>query len=133
LHANDANSNEPLIYMPANRLRIHAGYLLNEGKRLSQTAVELRGNYVMRQFRFITGIDYADPPPAYFLMGLHARTYIKVVNNNWMLSMDLNNLFNTRYRDYLSRFRYFTDDTGFNLVLRLSIPFTFSTPVNNNN
>ena len=133
LYANDAKSNEPLIYMPANRLRMHASYLFDNGKRLSQTAVELRGNYVMRQWRYVTGIDYTDPPPAYFLLGLHVRTHIKVCNNNWMLSMDLHNLFNTRYRDYLSRFRYFTDDAGFDLVLRLSIPFTFSTPVNINN
>ncbi|MFN5886170.1 MAG: TonB-dependent receptor domain-containing protein, partial [Bacteroidota bacterium] len=133
LYANDAKSNEPLIYMPANRLRMHASYLFDNGKRLSQTAVELRGNYVMRQWRYVTGIDYTDPPPAYFLLGLHVRTHIKVCNNNWMLSMDLHNLLNTRYRDYLSRFRYFTDDAGFDLVLRLSIPFTFSTPVNINN
>ncbi len=128
LHANDATNNEPLIFMPANRLRLQAGYLLNDGKRLTQTAVELRGNYVMRQFRFVSGIDYADPPPAYFLLGFHVRTHIKVSNNSWMLSMDLHNLFNTSYRDYLSRFRYFTDDTGFNLVLRLSVPFSLSTP-----
>ena len=36
------------------------------------------------------------------------------------------NLFNTTYRDYLSRFRYFIDDPGRNVVLRLRVPLGLS-------
>jgi len=35
----------------------------------------------------------------------------------------VHNLFNKRYRDYLSRFRYFTDDPGRNVTISLSVPF----------
>jgi iron complex outermembrane receptor protein len=33
--------------------------------------------------------------------------------------LGINNLFNTRYRDYMNRFRYFTDEVGRNIVLQL--------------
>ena len=31
------------------------------------------------------------------------------------------NLFNVRYRDYMNRFRYFSDEVGTNVVIRLKI------------
>ena len=33
------------------------------------------------------------------------------------------NLFNQRYRDYLSRFRYYIDNPGRNVTFGMSIPF----------
>ena len=38
------------------------------------------------------------------------------------LALGIDNLFDVRYRDILSRFRYFVDEPGRNATLRVSIP-----------
>jgi iron complex outermembrane receptor protein len=39
------------------------------------------------------------------------------------LSFGVDNHFDVRYRDYLSRFRFFADEPGRNVSLRVSVPF----------
>jgi iron complex outermembrane receptor protein len=38
------------------------------------------------------------------------------------LNLSVQNLLDTAYRDYLSRFRYFIDEPGRSVVLRLQVP-----------
>jgi iron complex outermembrane receptor protein len=38
-------------------------------------------------------------------------------------SLAVRNVLNTRYRDYLSRYRLFVDEPGRDIVLRLTVPF----------
>jgi iron complex outermembrane receptor protein len=38
------------------------------------------------------------------------------------LGIALNNATNTRYREYLNRFRYFIQEPGRNLIVRIRIP-----------
>jgi iron complex outermembrane recepter protein len=42
------------------------------------------------------------------------------------ISLSGNNLLNVSYRDYLNRFRYFGDEMGRNIVLRLRLPLNLS-------
>jgi iron complex outermembrane recepter protein len=42
------------------------------------------------------------------------------------ISLSGHNLLNTAYRDYLNRFRYFADEMGRNIVLRVRLPINFS-------
>ena len=35
------------------------------------------------------------------------------------------NILNTRYRDYLNRFRYFSDEQGRSIAIRINVPFNF--------
>jgi iron complex outermembrane receptor protein len=44
------------------------------------------------------------------------------------VGIGVNNLLNTSYRDYLNRFRYYTDEMGTNVTLRLKIPFSIINP-----
>jgi iron complex outermembrane receptor protein len=37
------------------------------------------------------------------------------------------NITNTRYRDYLNRFRYFVDEPGRNFIFKLNIPLNIKT------
>jgi iron complex outermembrane receptor protein len=39
------------------------------------------------------------------------------------MSLSVTNLANTAYRDYLNLFRYYVNDLGRNVTLRLVIPF----------
>ena len=42
------------------------------------------------------------------------------------LSLSVTNLLNTSYREYLNRFRYYADEMGRNITLRIKIPFEIS-------
>ncbi len=70
------------------------------------------------------GGDFAPPPPAYFLLGGMAGTMVKVFNKTDInISIKVDNLLNTKYRDYLNRFRYFSDAIGRNFSIRLKYVF----------
>jgi iron complex outermembrane receptor protein len=64
-----------------------------------------------------TSLDYAPAPSAYTLVRIYAGGMGPGGHLQWMLSVD--NLLNTRYRDYMNRLRYFSDEQGFNLSFRL--------------
>jgi len=53
---------------------------------------------------------------------------IPLKGNRISLGISANNLLNTRYRDYMNRFRYFADEMGRNISVRATIPFTLFTP-----
>ena len=44
-------------------------------------------------------------------------------NTGGRVTLSVENVLNTAYRDYLSRFRYFSDHPGRNVVVRLRVPF----------
>ncbi|MBY0245643.1 MAG: TonB-dependent receptor [Sphingobacteriaceae bacterium] len=67
--------------------------------------------------------DYLPPPPAYFLSNLNFATELHFINKPIIFGGSIYNLFNVKYRDYMNRFRYFTDDVGRNIVIRLKIKF----------
>jgi iron complex outermembrane receptor protein len=69
------------------------------------------------------GIDLASAPEGYALLGasIGADVEIGALPIRWRLSVQ--NLFNTAYRDILSRYRYFVDEPGRTVVLRISVPF----------
>jgi iron complex outermembrane receptor protein len=69
------------------------------------------------------GVDYAPPPAGYALVGLQYHADLQVGNTPLQVGLSIHNLFNTRYRDYLSRWRYYIDEPGRTLVVRVRIPF----------
>ena len=65
-------------------------------------------------------VDISTPPSAYHLMGLELSTRIPL---GIEVRLVVDNIFDTEYRNYLNRLRYFTADTGRNLRLELSYTF----------
>jgi iron complex outermembrane receptor protein len=125
LLANNIGLNQPLFGMPANRMDHTLGYVFAHFAKLMGTYVELQSVWVARQNRFEANLDYADPPPAYVLLHANMGTSFKPFKKGepWKLHFSAQNILNQSYRDYQSRFRYFTDDPGFNFIFRLQIPF----------
>ncbi len=65
-------------------------------------------------------VDISTPPKGYSLWNL--KTGMNFTNNlSAIFSVD--NVFNTQYRDYLNRLRYYSDDMGRNLILTLNYKF----------
>jgi iron complex outermembrane receptor protein len=128
LRARDRQADDWLILMPADRLSAGARYTQSVSARLQDCFVGVNGRYVLQQHRIpgnFDSIDYPRPPAAYFLVDLDIGTRLMAGRQPLHLSLTVMNLLNTRYRDYLDVFRYFIDQPGRNIVLRLRVPFDF--------
>jgi len=66
-----------------------------------------------------SNFDIADPPPGFFLTDLSWEAGIGAVE--W--SLQVRNLFNTSYRAYTDRLRYYADDLGRNFVVSIGYSF----------
>lgn len=124
LHAQNLESNQPLILMPANRVRATLGFEKATVGKLKNVFGNVQTTYVAKQNRFVAGLDYVDPPAAYALVDVSVGFEMLVKNQPLRWSVSGYNVFNTAYRDYLSRFRYYALDPGRNIVLRLAVPLS---------
>ncbi len=113
----------PLIYMPPNNLLLSANYALKNWGKSTNNSVGISGKYVAQQKGYLPGQDFLAPPNAYFLLGAEANTSFKFTNNMLDVGLRAENLLNTVYRDYLNRMRYFANDLGINVSLRLTFHF----------
>lgn len=142
LFAYDHTNQDYLVYIPPNRtdngLRYEVGAQEpSPTKRISGVYVSLNSQYVAHQNRaprvtrrqengqvIFTG-DFAPPPPAYTLLGAEVGLAWRVVRQPISFILTGTNLLNRAYRDYLDRFRYFADEPGRNIVLRIKVPLAF--------
>jgi iron complex outermembrane receptor protein len=125
LYAQNLGSNQPLLWMPANRMEHILGYNFKDTKSLKATSIELQSIWVAKQNRYVPGVDYIDPPKGYALINFNVGTSFRPYSSSklWLLHFSFQNVLNQSYRDYQSRFRYFTNDPGFNFIINLQIPF----------
>jgi iron complex outermembrane recepter protein len=125
LRARNLTEDKYLILMPADRLENLWSYNFEDIGFLAAPVLSAGITHVRRQNRAPEGEDYLAPPPGYFLLNAEFSTGLKLGAQNLQLSFAVQNLLNTRYRDYLDRFRYYADALGRNYTLRISYPFHF--------
>ena len=125
LHARNKKLNDWLILMPANRLTNELTYNLKDGKKISNTSISVEMMNVMQQKNVPSDSngkqDYKAPPAAYTLLNMNASSTFQVYNIPLSISFGVRNLFNSVYRDYLNSMRYFSDEMGRNISVRLKI------------
>ncbi|RFP63687.1 TonB-dependent receptor [Hymenobacter lapidiphilus] len=131
VRARDTRADEWQIFMPADRAEASVRYDFADqpGGRFSQRYVQLGGYAVARQTRVpadYAARDYKAPPAGYALLGLQAGTTVRWGRLPLEVSVAGSNLLNQRYRDYLNRYRYFTDEMGRNVTLRVRVPLELS-------
>lgn len=119
----ELDRNLPLFLMPADRLRLGTHLHLHDVGFVHDAFVDVSVQGVAKQSRFVEGEDYLEPPAAYGTMDIDLGGSIDIWGSSSRITLSVLNLLNTRYRDYLSRYRYFADDPGRNVVLRWSVPF----------
>ena len=116
LRAQNVDTDEPVIYMPSNRVQQKVTYRVNEKFQL---AGQLQS--VFQQNRVPTSIqDYGSIPDAYQLMGFSASYDTNLAQQPLSIQMSVENALNTSYKDYLDRFRYFAESPGINVGLRMN-------------
>ena len=128
LWGNNLTDDNYLINMPSQRMETSLSYTTffkEEHKRLQ---FKLGHQWVGKQNRFNENQEFASPPDGYHLFSVAASFKLlfntkKGKQQTLELAMRLDNALNTVYRDYLNRFRYFTDEQGRNLTLRINYKF----------
>ncbi|MDG1332376.1 MAG: TonB-dependent receptor [Crocinitomicaceae bacterium] len=133
LRAFNQTTREHLVMMPADRFENSLEYNFKDGKKLTNGYVSLSTLTVLKQTRVPENSDYAAPPPGYTLLNFSAGVDIPLKANAISIGVSVNNLLNTRYRDYMNRFRYFTDEMGRNISVRATVPFALFTPESKHN
>jgi iron complex outermembrane receptor protein len=125
LHARNKILNDWLILMPANRLSNEIMYNLKDGKKITNKYLSAEMMNVMQQKNLPSDAngkqDYKAPPAAYTLISMNASATMAVYKTPITVSIGVRNLLNTVYRDYLNSMRYFTDEMGRNISIRLKI------------
>lgn len=90
--------------------------------KLTGSYVAVGGQYVGRQNRSSAQSDpVLAAPDAYFLLHAEAGTTLQLGRQQVEVGLVGSNLTNTRYRDYQNRLRYFADEIGRMLMLRLRV------------
>lgn len=117
------DTGEPLFAMPADRFRLFTHWTLPMPKGIEDAHVDITGTFVRRQNRAPANADYARPPAPYALLDLSFGGVFAVAGQSVTLDFSIHNVLDAAYRDYLSRYRYFSDDPGRSFVLRAQIPF----------
>ena len=138
LWSKNINKNEPLINQPP----ILASYKLiwkyQKLWKLESSMFSIKPAYTFRQFQsprtvspeeLISGaepittdskiFDFRDAPNGYFLLDISWGVKWKNIRG----SISCNNVFNTRYRNYLNEMRYFADEPGRNILFTLNYTF----------
>jgi iron complex outermembrane receptor protein len=109
--------------MPSDRMKLTNTVYISSSDFFDKPYVEIAATLVRRQDRYPQNADYLAPPPGYVSADCTLGADIMFGTQPMQCSVTVHNLFNLAYRDYLSRFRYYIDDPGRDIVLRLNVPF----------
>jgi len=123
----DVTNDIPLINIPAANIKNSIGYTNAAWNNFN---LVLESQYVFQQNRFPSVfspeqqqevvLDINTPPYAYHLLSLDAQAQFTIRSKDDLtVGIRATNLLDTVYRDYLNRQRYFADDLGRNISLRL--------------
>jgi len=116
--ARNLNTGGFLVGIPPGRLEAELDVPLSR-RTTTQLNWNLGASYTMKQNRVADSADYVPAPPAYFLVQSHVSGQGMIVGWPLEWQVGVSNLLNTRYRDYMNRNRYFADETGRSIFLRL--------------
>lgn len=145
IYARDEQQKSPLINIPANTISSGLDYILNI-RGLNKANIGFDLNYTDRQRNAprvvsiaeireadnqntdLFGADQSvfdilEVPDAYFLANVNAGFEKALGQQILRFNISVNNLFNTSYRDYLNRFRYYADEMRRSITLRVNYEF----------
>ena len=121
VRAVDQNTDEPLIGVPADR--VHAELIGRPRPLGALHAVQIAGSveWIGKQFRAEDRIDLAPAPEGATLFGARMETEMHVGRRNLRLGLEGRNLLNTSYREATSLLRYYADEPGRDIRLRVGM------------
>ena len=121
LYGNQLSPSRFLNQMPPMSNRFSLEYKVKKWKFKPQFL------YTAQQKRILPEMDFKSPPESYFRFDAGLEYEFIVHKQAFQIQLTVHNITNTRYRDYLNRFRYFVDEPGRNLIVKLNIPLNIKT------
>lgn len=123
VQAKDISQERYLPYIPAFRVGQYLTYHITS-PQTSNSYVKVEHQFVGKQHRYEVGSDFVAPPSAYHLVNFTAHTLLfSSLKTKTSAVLQIDNLFNTKYRDYLDRMRYYSHALGRNISLKLQYSF----------
>ena len=121
IYAENLNTSSFIYGVPAPRFQLNGRYLFDAASKLADSYLQCRVNYVFRHSWAERTVDFMPPPASYFLLGLDFGKQFKKIPGS--LILQVNNLLNQSYRDYMNRYRYFANEQGiqFNLIFNYTL------------
>jgi iron complex outermembrane recepter protein len=123
LYAKNVKQNEYLPLMPPTKVENEWRYEetgVQQGKKVQKWHSAIHFIKVFEQERLPLSIaDFKAAPEGYVRIDASAGAECRLFGKVTEVILTVNNLANTVYRDYLDRFRYFTDATGRNVGIHL--------------
>jgi iron complex outermembrane recepter protein len=118
----DLRTGGALFDMPADRANVQLR-VLGSRPKIGQWYVALGSVLVRQQDGVPAGTVYQLPTAGYALASLDIGTANMTLGGHQLdIGLSTTNVLNTRYRDYLSRYRLFVNDAGRDVVVRLRVP-----------
>lgn len=135
VYANDLTNHDYLVLIPPQRFQNSIEYRWQKLGKLTNVFVSIGNTIVTKQTRVPPNSDFVPPPDGYSLFFAAIGCSIHLGKQEMSISIQGNNLTNVAYRDYLDFFRYYADEPGRNIQLKIRIPFQVyskKTTINNN-
>lgn len=123
LYAHHLSEQKPIAWMPANRAEAGFRIKLPEVQRVKSGEWRIHVLMVDRQRRIFENQDFMPPPPGYVLFHTGVDFSIPLKKNYIAVSILVENALNKRYRDFLNRWKYFSDEMGRNVSVSLRYKF----------
>lgn len=115
-----------LILMPADRWRNEIAYNFKNTEKVKDAYVsaEYVSVFSPRVPSDKNGEqDYKEAPGPYSLLNFNASATVGISKTPVTIGLSVRNALNTEYRDYMNSFRYYADEMGRNIIIRLKVPF----------
>jgi iron complex outermembrane receptor protein len=123
LRGSERASSAPLYDMPADRMTTGLRFELPTTSWATRPFLDLSATLVREQDRVPEGTVYALPTDGYQLVNLElGAASLDLAGRRIDAGLEIRNVFDTAYRDYLSRYKLFVDDPGRDIALRVRIP-----------
>jgi len=119
IRAKNVRDNMFLPMIPTDKYQQELRWNFKDQRFLTKSFISISHQYIAQQKRYASGSDFAPPPSAYHLAGFSTGTVMKFGRQQLKIYLTIDNLFNQSYRDYMNRYRYYSDDMGRNIQLRL--------------
>lgn len=131
VHAFERGTQQPLIEIPPLNIFYALDYKKGNwgyGLNLSYTASQWNAPPVIEPIAFQDGdaeinrneyFDFMAPPDGFFLVGAN----VSFEKAQWKAGLNVNNVFNTTFRSYTDRLRYFADGLGRNISFSIQYRF----------
>jgi iron complex outermembrane receptor protein len=119
----DAATGAGLVLVPPDRLSVALESAPRTLGPLEESFAQVGVTHVFEQTRVTPEADLAPPPPAYTLVDAELGTKVAVARHMVEIGLVGRNLLNTRYRDYTSLLRYYADEPGRSVRLRVGMDF----------